>query len=643
MHLDNRTVVVVSIFITLILGLLTALVWRTRKTYPGFGRWTIGNLLVPLGLVLLSLRGILPDWVTIVLANTSSILAAILFLEGTREFRGMRPRLASAYFGGGFTTLALIYFRYAVDDINARIVTISLVLGIYSLCCAATLLKDMPAGCKPSMAFTGTVFAVVGAADLIRAIYFLNHPPLAELFAPSLLNAVFFLNLGAASIAWSFGFLLLTNDRLVMDLKDAEAQTASVNRELGDAIQHANRMAERAAEADAAKSDFLAHMSHEIRTPLNGVIGMTNLVLDGALAEDKRPDLIIVQESAQSLLAIINDILDLSKIEAGQMTVRIAPFDLRRVLQQVVELFEPQAIAKATRLSLIYPDEAHRWFSGDENRVRQIVSNYTANAVKFTDGGDIKVGMEQLGSVVRLSVRDTGIGIDQAMLPRLFTKFTQVNAPSQNSTGTGLGLAISKSFAELMAGSVGVVSEKGRGSTFWVELPLARVAEPKLHAHSVSSEFGYDLKSVRLLVAEDNAVNQRLLVRLLEKQGCAVDVVSSGAEALHRCCRTKYDLILMDCHMPVMDGYEATRQIRMREKENGAYTPIIAITANAMSGELDRCREAGMDDYLSKPINSAVLFECIALNRSKAIGWAAGVPSDAVNSETQVTDAPVLF
>lgn len=638
MQLDNRTIAVVSIFITLILGLLTAFVWRTRKTYPGFGRWTLGNLLVPVCLLLLSSRGTLPDWITIVLANTCSILASILFLEGTREFRGLRPRVTFTYLAGGITVLAVVYFRYGNNNINTRIVAVSLCLGILSLCTGGTLLKNMTAGCKPSMMFAGSVFMVLGTANLTRAIYFFNHAPLPGLFAPSLLNGAFFVNLAAASIAWSFGFLLLTNDRLVMDLKGAESRTTAVNRELEEAIERASQMAARAGEADAAKSDFLAHMSHEIRTPLNGVIGMTNLVLDGALTEDKRPDLETVQESAGTLLAIINDILDLSKIEAGQMTVRIAPLDLRRVLEQVVELFEPQAKAKATHLRLSYSDEAQRWYAGDEMRVRQIVSNYTGNAVKFTGGGEIVVGMEQLGAGVRLWVRDTGIGIDREMLPRLFTRFTQA---SQHSGGTGLGLAISKSLAELMSGSVGAESVKDKGSTFWVELPLAAIAEPTLQPQ-IDTPSGCELKSVRLLVAEDNAVNQRLLVRLLEKQGCTVDVVPSGAEALKRCGHTKYDVILMDCHMPGMDGYETTRQIRMREKQDGTYTPIIAITANAMSGELDRCRQAGMDDYLSKPINTTILFQRIAFHRSRSLDAAGLVHASNVRSAMPAADATVL-
>jgi signal transduction histidine kinase/ActR/RegA family two-component response regulator len=388
-------------------------------------------------------------------------------------------------------------------------------------------------------------------------------------------------------------------------------------RELGVAreeLQQKNRKlageTQRAEQANQAKSDFLAHMSHEIRTPLNGVIGLTELVADGPLNEAKRPELTTALVSARSLLGIVNDVLDLAKIEAGQLTVAAAPFDLHNTLQQVVDMYGPQAAANSTDLHLAYPDTAPCWFAGDEMRVRQIVANFISNAVKFTEGGDIELGVTH-DAGVRIWVRDTGIGIAPETLPRLFSKFTQADVlTAQQYGGTGLGLAIVKQLAELMGGRVGATSSTVQGSTFWVDLPLQSVAPPAKAAVRDGAD-SRNLAGVRVLVAEDNAVNQHLLVRLLEKHGLLVDVAANGREAVARHAQADYAVVLMDCQMPIMDGYEAARAIRRQELGSTRHTPIIAITANVMSRERDRCRAAGMDGYLTKPVQPGELVECL--------------------------------
>lgn len=407
------------------------------------------------------------------------------------------------------------------------------------------------------------------------------------------------------------GGLLATSVYLWQASRERSRMIQTLNGDLQEKNRKLADETQRAEQANQAKTDFLAHMSHEIRTPLNGVIGLTELVADGPLNETKRPELTAALVSARSLLGIVNDVLDLAKIETGQLTVTAAPFDLHGTLRQIVDMYGPQAAAKATDLRLAYPEEAPRWFTGDEMRVRQIVANFTSNAVKFTEGGEIELGVSQ-DSGLRIWVRDTGIGIAPETLPRLFSKFTQADAStSQQYGGTGLGLAISKQLAELMGGRAGATSSVGKGSTFWVNLPLetsAAVANPPVPVGDRSSK----LVGTRVLVAEDNPVNRHLLVRLLEKHGLVADVAANGREAVARYAQATYAAVLMDCQMPVMDGYEAASTIRQQEHGTSRHTPIIAITANVMSRERDRCRAAGMDGYLTKPVQPGELIDCLA-------------------------------
>ncbi len=371
------------------------------------------------------------------------------------------------------------------------------------------------------------------------------------------------------------------------------------------ALEESRRAAE---SATHAKSDFLAMMSHEIRTPMNGVLGMCQLLMTTGLKAEQRSFANSISESAHALLAVINDILDISKIEAGRLELENAPFDLRKTLEGVINLLLPLAQRKGLRLNFGYSPGTPGWFVGDGARLRQIAMNLVGNAVKFTESGEVTLRV-QWDKAVEITISDTGIGISPEDLPRLFSKFVQAGPVSRGRSGTGLGLAICKQLAELMGGSVQVRSVPGEGSTFTVRLPLP-VADAQPLKPAGMASLG-SVKGSSILLVDDNSVNQRVGVALLMKLGCTVATASDGEQAVSLAAQQRFDAILMDCKMPRMDGYEATQNIRTQESPDRR-TPIIALTASAMEEDRHRCIAAGMDDYLSKPFQLDLLSKALS-------------------------------
>ncbi|MCD6060800.1 MAG: domain S-box protein [Moraxellaceae bacterium] len=387
--------------------------------------------------------------------------------------------------------------------------------------------------------------------------------------------------------------------------QELELRVQERTRELQLAKQQAEEALRTAEAASQARMEFLAIMSHEIRTPLNGVIGFNGLLLDGELNEEKRPYAELARQSGESLLHLLNDFLDFSKIEAGHLELELTDFDLDEEISLVLSLVREAAHQK--QLTLTRRFQAPRRLRGDAARLRQILLNLVSNAVKFTEAGEITLSCEELRrhnhvTWLRIEVRDTGIGIDPALRDKLFQPFVQADASTtRRFGGTGLGLAICKRLAEAMGGSIGMSSTPGEGSIFRIELPFERRESPEQLALPVAARTAEIGSRRRVLVVEDNPVSQQLASAMLKRMGCRADVVGNGKEAIDAWRRLPYDLILMDCDMPVMDGLEATRQIRAAEAP-GQRIPIIAITASVLAGDAERCREAGMDDFIAKPV-----------------------------------------
>lgn len=419
----------------------------------------------------------------------------------------------------------------------------------------------------------------------------------------------------------SLQYTLIKTIKYAIQRKISQEQLEKTNQQLLKANQIAKEMAVKAESANIAKSMFLANMSHEIRTPMNAIIGFSEILSGTELNEEQDQYLKIIMNSSSALLELINDILDYSKIEAGKLEISKTDFNLKDLLRSIRLMMTQQAANKNINFDVSLCDEIPPIIFADSTRLRQCLINLANNAIKFTQQGHVYINVsvekcECNGDFIRFDVEDTGIGIRQEHLDRIFHSFSQADgSTTRKYGGTGLGLTITKQLIELMGGSVSVTSEFGRGSVFTISIPLEEGNLQKQNSDTQNSveeieTENYILdhnKNIKILVAEDNACNQKLIEIILAKNELDFEIVDDGRQAVDKALQYDFDLILMDMQMPVMNGYQATETLRKK----GVKTPIIALTANAMKGDEEKCIKSGCDGYLPKPIKIDQLMETL--------------------------------
>lgn len=415
--------------------------------------------------------------------------------------------------------------------------------------------------------------------------------------------------------------LSLKNEDLIKNITRASKDLENLNRSLTSEIEYVRNIEEELKKArdDAermsrTKGEFLANMSHEIRTPMNGVIGTLQLLEDTSLTESQREYVNIAYKSADSLLSILNDILDLSKIEAGKLEFEAIPFDLREVINDVVVLHASKAEQMGIYLNSDIDEAVPKKVIGDPTRMRQVMVNLISNAIKFTSEGGVSIRVklklkDEKDALIRVEVKDTGIGIPESKHQKLFLSFSQADgSTTRKHGGSGLGLTIVRQLVEMMKGNLGIESEPGKGSKFWFVVPLSIAHDDQLLLVPATEVSKPVVLAGKVLLVEDNPINQMVASKMLEKIGLELVLAENGKQALQCLQREKFDAVLMDCQMPEMDGFEATKIWREQEQLlSEGRLPIIAMTANVMQGDRERCLSAGMDDYLGKPVRQAEL------------------------------------
>ncbi|HVJ51363.1 MAG TPA: ATP-binding protein [Aliidongia sp.] len=614
--MDIRTLYLCSGLVTVLLtfGMLSLACWRPRARYVIY--WAIANGFFTLGTLGVVLRGEIPAWLAIPLSNIPNYLAMYLWLEGFQTLAGTRRFTQPARLVVLIGSLATLYFWAWDDNVTDRIIVGSGFSAVLLAFTTATLLQSRVEGVRFPLLVSAALFGGCGVLSVGRALYTLLSPSIVDYMAAPPLQALFLIPYTLSFVALNFTFLWLV---IAHDaVQHAKAQTAlltqveATSAALAAQAADLRRAKAEAEAASATKSTFLATMSHEIRTPLNGVIGFADLLLGTGLDRKQRRYVELQREAGHNLLTVINDILDFSKLEAGKFEIEPVDVDVWALVDSSLGLFRPAAADKSLELRLVLDSAVPRWAHLDGQRLRQALTNLLSNAIKFTRVGNVTLMVRLLPTPdrYRFEVRDTGIGIPADKQHKLFQDFSQVDGSiSREFGGTGLGLAISRQLVHLLDGELGVETEPGVGSNFWIELPYRPPQDDHTEALSPVHR-SLQQGGLHILVAEDAPINQEIIGLLLKRFGHQAVLVGDGAAAVEAAAQQPFDLVLMDLHMPIMDGLEAARRIRFLPGAAGRL-PIVALTGSVMAEEIEQCRVAGMQGHLAKPIDPDKLMETI--------------------------------
>ncbi len=590
--LDLRTIFTINTLVSLFLCVVMVVYWRSQKTYRGFGCWVACDAMVAATYLFYAFRSIMPDLLSIPMSNWCVAWAMMLRLEGVRLFCGHRRArwwMLTLYpvglTAGSLVLLGNTYPRTVINCVTLGVLS----AGICWILWRYNQSRKIPLFRAVSWFMAFQVLLLFG-----RAAHWVLFPAARDLLITSPGNIGFFTAWLLCEVGLTLAYLLLNGSLMAEELKEAQ--------------QHAET-------ANEAKSRFLATMSHEIRTPMNAVIGYLDLLVHGPLPDEQRGFAMQAGAAGRHLLGLIDNVLDFSKIEAGQMDLETIPFDVRDLVTAVVNASAPEAARKGLKLAHAVAAGIPSPVLGDPTRLRQVLFNLVNNAVKFTPQGGVNISVQPAGGPVprlRFTVSDTGIGITPEQQARLFQLFTQAdNSMVRRYGGTGLGLAISRRIVERMGGHLQVHSTPGQGATFSFELslPVAPAAPPPPPGAARPPV----PQARRILIVDDVEVNRRVQAAMLRRLGYACDEADSGAAAVRACAAHRYDLVFMDCHMPDLDGYEATRRIRATESP-GHRARIVALTADVLHDTPHYCHAAGMDDHLGKPLTLEALARFLGLD-----------------------------
>ena len=642
MHFDIRTLQFVFAVQTALLSLVMALFWRLRRATPGWSLWTFTAFSTGLGSLGVAMRGQIPDVLSIPLANALIIAGIGAAWSGMQVFGGRPARLWVVALAAALAAALLTWFWAVQDDIRARIIVGSLGMMVGFVAATEASFRNARGDANSMSRVVGVLFGVMAAVAMGRTIFTALAPPVADPFFAGTGQEIYFLSTLVVGALLVFSFLTLATDRLLRQLEERSRVQSLL-------AEDRDRAAQRAERASEAKTRFLAMMSHEIRTPMTGVVGTADLLISLEQDKEKSEHLRALRASAGSLMAILDDILDFSRVEAGKLSIAAVATDVVSVLSEVRALFLPAAQEKGLPIVLEIQPEVPPVVRVDPVRLRQVLVNLAGNALKFTAQGRITLGLscELNRDVPELvfEVSDTGIGMDEEQVSRLFQPFEQADASvGRRYGGSGLGLAISRGLADAMGGRLEVESVVGMGSLFRLRLPAEGRAELlPAPAAPAPGRFGIPERTVtpaRILLADDEPTNRRLIATVLRRMGHSVEEREDGPDTVEA-IRTatdlggSFDLLLLDMRMPGMDGPATAAAIRALP--GGAALRIVGLSADAMLAERERYLAAGLDAYLTKPVDWTALEREI----DQALGRAAAPAAPAVATAT-ADAAPVL-